>query len=102
LSADQSSSLVSSRDPDNALRDAIMAARIGNRDQALVLLLQAAELEPRNEEAWLWLARLVDTDVQRIECLQHVLEINPGNRAARQDLARLTGPETKSPQGSAG
>jgi len=102
LPEDQSSTLVSSRHPDNALRDAIMAARIGNRDQALVLLLQAAELEPRNEEAWLWLARLVDTDVQRIECLHHVLEINPGNRAAQQDLARLTGPEAKSPQGSAG
>ena len=83
--------LVTTTRPDNALRDAIMAARIGNRDQAIVLLLQAAEQEPRNEQVWLWLARLVDTDVQRIECLHRALEINPGNQAAQEDLHRLTG-----------
>ncbi len=75
--------------PGNALRDAIMAARIGNRDQALVLLLQAVEQEPRNEEAWLWLSRMVDADEQRVECLRHVIEINPGNQAAQAEIERL-------------
>jgi tetratricopeptide (TPR) repeat protein len=83
--------LVMTTHPSNALRDGIMAARIGNRDQALVLLLQAVEQEPRNEEAWLWLSRLVETDQQRIECLRRVVEINPGNQAAQADLDRLTG-----------
>jgi hypothetical protein len=83
--------LVMTTRPDNALRDAIMAARIGNRDQAMVLLLQAAEQEPRNEQVWLWLARLVDTDDQRIECLRRALAINPGNQAAQEDLNRLVG-----------
>jgi tetratricopeptide (TPR) repeat protein len=81
--------LISLTHPRNALRDAIMAARIGNRDQALVLLLQAVAQEPRNEEAWLWLSRMMDTDAQRIECLRHVIEINPGNEAAQAELARL-------------
>jgi tetratricopeptide (TPR) repeat protein len=90
-SVDHSPTLVLPKRPGNALHDAIMAARIGNRDQALVLLLQAVEQEPRNQEAWLWLSRLVETDAQRIECLHRVLEINPSNQAAQADLARLTG-----------
>jgi len=81
--------LVSLTHPRNALHDAIMAVRIGNRDQALVLLLQAVEQEPRNEEAWLWLSRMVDTDVQRIECLRRMIEINPGNEAAQAEMERL-------------
>jgi len=83
--------------PGNVLHDAIMAARIGNRDQAMVLLLQAAEQEPQNEQVWLWLARVVETDAQRIECLRHTLEINPGNQVAKEELDRLAG--SISPQG---
>jgi hypothetical protein len=86
-----SRNLVMTTQPGNVLRDAIMAARIGNRDQAMVLLLQAAEQEPHNEQVWLWLARLVDTDAQRIECLRRVIEINPGNQAAQEELDRLRG-----------
>jgi hypothetical protein len=84
--------LVMPTHPGNALPDGIMAARIGNRDQAMVLLLQAVEQEPHSEQAWEWLARLVETKEQRIECLRHVIEINPGNQEAQSDLARLTGP----------
>jgi tetratricopeptide (TPR) repeat protein len=86
-----SRNLVMPSHPSNTLRDAIMAARIGNRDQAMVLLLQAVEQEPRNEQVWLWLARLVDTDAQRIECLRRVLEINPSNQVAQEELDRLKG-----------
>ena len=88
-SAPSTAPLVMLTHPGNALRDAIMAARIGNRDQALVLLLQAVEQEPHNEEAWLWLSRMVDTDAQRIECLRRMIEINPGNQAAQTDIERL-------------
>ena len=78
--------------PGNALRDATMAARIGNRDQAVVLLLQAAEQEPQNEQVWLWLAQLVETDAQRVDCLRRAIEINPYNQAAKEELDRLTSP----------
>ena len=88
-SAPSTAPLVMLTHPGNALRDAIMAARIGNRDQALVLLLQAVEQEPHNEEAWLWLSRMVDTDAQRIECLRRMIEINPGNQAAQAEIERL-------------
>jgi tetratricopeptide (TPR) repeat protein len=81
--------LVTPTRPANALNDAIMAARIGNRDQALLLLLQAAEQEPRNDQVWLWLARVMDTDAQRRECLRRALELNPANLAAQEELGRL-------------
>jgi thioredoxin-like negative regulator of GroEL len=90
LLEEPASDFVLPKDSSDAARDGIMAARIGNRDQALVFLLQAAELEPRNEEVWLWLARLMETEAQRIECLRRVLDIDPDNHAAQQDLARLT------------
>ncbi len=96
FSAEPALDSVLPKDPGDAARDGIMAARIGNRDQALVLLLQAVEQEPRSEEAWLWLARLVETEAQRIECLRRVLDIDPDNHAAQADLARLTNPNSAS------
>jgi len=39
----------------------------------------------------------VETDAQRIECLRHTLEINPGNQVAKEELDRLAG--SISPQG---
>jgi tetratricopeptide (TPR) repeat protein len=83
--------LVMPKHSGNLLRDAILASRIGNRDQALVLLLQAVMQEPHNEEAWLWLARLMETEAQVIECLRHIVEINPDNKLAQEELQRLTG-----------
>jgi len=88
---DSRPNLVVPKHPGNALQDAIMAARTGNRDQALVLLLQIVAQEPRNAEAWLWLSRAMETNEQRIECLHRVLEISPAHQAALADLARLTG-----------
>jgi tetratricopeptide (TPR) repeat protein len=89
-SPDNDLNLVMPTHPANALQDAVLAARIGNRDQAMVLLLQLVEREPRNAEAWLWLSRVVETDQQRIECLRRAIEINPHHQVALADLARLT------------
>ncbi len=88
---DSPPNLVVPKRPGHTLQDAVMAARIGNRDQALVLLLQIVAQEPRNAEAWLWLSRVAETDQQRIECLRRVLEINPSHPIAQADLARLKG-----------
>jgi hypothetical protein len=78
------------------LDQAIAAAVAGNRRKGLELLAQVVELDPRIERAWLWLAELVETDGQRIECLERVVSINPGNSLAQQRLRTLTG-ETPGP-----
>ena len=49
----------------------------------MVELIQA---NPTNEQAWLWLSQVVDTEQQREDCLTRVLKINPGNRQAQSWL----------------
>jgi hypothetical protein len=71
------------------LKEGIEAAKAKKADEALALLKQVVELEPRNETAWLWLSDVVGTDEQRIVCLENVLAINPRNEAAQRGLSIL-------------
>lgn len=73
------------------LRAGIQAARMGNRAEALRLLKQVLEHDDANELAWLWMASVVETPSERRTCLETVLELNPGNQRARQELERLLG-----------
>ena len=72
-----------------ALQKGIRAARSGRAEPAQHFLTQVVQADPSNEEAWLWLSRVVDNPVQRAECLQRVLQINPDNRWAAGQLAEL-------------
>ena len=39
--------------------------------------------------AWLWMTQAVNSDDDRIRCLQNVLKINPDNEMAKRGLATL-------------
>ena len=65
-----------------ALQDGIKAAQAGRRAQARALLLRAAELDPRSENAWLWLASISEYPEELLVFLSNVLEINPENHRA--------------------
>lgn len=52
------------------------------RGQAL--LFQSLQLDPDNDQAWLWLTRTVRDPRQRLEYVERALLVNPENRAARQ------------------
>lgn len=67
---------------DELLQKGINAAKSKQVAEARSLLKQVVELEPRNETAWLWLSGVVETDEQRIVCLENVLDINPANKVA--------------------
>lgn len=71
------------------LQRGMKAAKARQVAEALGLLKQLVELEPRNEMAWLWLSEVVGTDEHRIVCLENVLAINPDNQAAQKGLAFL-------------
>jgi hypothetical protein len=71
------------------LGDGIKAAKANKLDEALALLKRVVELEPRNEMAWLWLSAVVQTDEQRMTCLENVLTINPDNKPAQQGMGFL-------------
>src|SRR5690349_20152644 len=69
------------------LQQGIIAARAGNRAEARALLMQLVEADERNEQAWLWLAGVVDAPEDIRTCLQNVLDLNPANQQAQQGLA---------------
>lgn len=64
------------------LREGIKAAQAGNRPEARHLLLRVTELEPANENAWLWLASISEYPEELLVFLKNVLEINPDNQRA--------------------
>jgi hypothetical protein len=51
--------------------------------------MQAVRLDRTHEQAWLWLSAAVETDEEKITCLQNALTLNPGNDAARRGLEKL-------------
>jgi tetratricopeptide (TPR) repeat protein len=84
-------SRIVSLNPLKLLRDAIAAAKIGDKPLARGLLRRAIQLNPRSEVAWLWLAGLVESAAEAVACFEHVLAINPTNDHALQAIesARL-------------
>ena len=73
------------------LQAGIAAARQGNRAEARAWLQEAIRLDAANEQAWLWLSTVVETDAEHRLCLERALAINPQNettRARLEDIAR--------------
>ncbi|HKZ68473.1 MAG TPA: tetratricopeptide repeat protein [Anaerolineales bacterium] len=74
----------------NALLDeAIGAARGGDRTKAKDKLTRYLRYDQKNEHAWLWMSAVVESDRERIFCLNNVLKLNPNNKMAKRGLALL-------------
>lgn len=71
------------------LKEAIAAAKAGQRPRARELLLELVEAEPDNETAWLWLSGLLPTLRERIVALETALKLNPLNPHTSQQLHKL-------------
>ncbi len=71
------------------LQQGIAAARAGQRAQARQLLVRAIQADQYNEDAWVWLAGVVDDPADARRCLQQALRINPLHPQARQGIAWL-------------
>lgn len=74
------------------LVQAIAAARAGKTPQAKVLLARVIKDEPENVNAWYLLSSLADTEEQKIQHLQKVVELQPDHPTAAQQLAELVPP----------
>ncbi|HEX6292203.1 MAG TPA: hypothetical protein VFZ66_23645 [Herpetosiphonaceae bacterium] len=68
-------------------REALLA---GDKAQAQALLAQAVQLDPRSEEAWMWLSGAYTQPADMAACLQQVLAINPHNEQAQEGLRWLS------------
>ncbi|GAB4424512.1 MAG: hypothetical protein Kow0031_03560 [Anaerolineae bacterium] len=73
----------------NQLIQAINQIRAGNPDEGKRLLKEVLQSDPKNEEAWFWLAGLADNDRDREACIKRVLLINPHNKSARRRMDEL-------------
>lgn len=71
------------------LRQGIAAARAGDTENAYELLLKVVDVDEYNEQAWLWLSSVVESDADREVCLENVLAINPENKVAKAGLVHL-------------
>lgn len=78
-----------SDDIQRVLEQAIHLAQSGQRSQARELLQQVIEKDPHQAIAWLWLANVADSREARINALQEVLRLDPGNNTARTALEKL-------------
>ncbi len=61
----------------------------GKRQEAERALRIAVGENGRSVEAWLWLSQAVESDAERMTCLLKVMELDPRNAAARQQLNAL-------------
>ncbi len=61
----------------------ITAAREERRGEARRCLQQVLALDPLNEEAWLWLARITTDPRSALAYFSQVLDVNPKNQRAR-------------------
>ena len=70
-------------------REGKKAARAGDNMRAHALFRQAIEIDPYHEQIWLWLASVVESEEDKRVCFENVLELNPANPTARQQLRKL-------------
>jgi tetratricopeptide (TPR) repeat protein len=65
------------------------AARVGRTEEARDYLRRAVKLAPDDAEAWMALAAVEQDPLQKIACLETVLELDPENVEARLGLEML-------------
>ena len=83
------------------LQDAKQLAFAHDYASAQKLLKQILTREPKNIEAWLVLAEVVQKPEISEKCLQQVLKIDPGNPVALQKLNQPHSPQPESQQADA-
>ena len=91
-----------SQEPDiqQLMRDAITAAREGDKERARILFEEIVAQDPQNEKAWFWLASVAETDEERRVYLGNVVQINPNNERAQALLAKLEARQEHRPKSS--
>jgi hypothetical protein len=73
----------------SSLDEAIQHIRMGNREEGRQILEELLEVDENNEEVWLWLTSVVETDEDREICFENVLALNPDNIVAQKGLEAL-------------
>ncbi|HMM28282.1 MAG TPA: hypothetical protein PKD46_08380 [Aggregatilineaceae bacterium] len=67
----------------------IQSARNGNTENARVIFQQVLDADKQNERAWLWMAAVAETPVDRLRYLNTVLRINPNHPTALREIKQM-------------
>lgn len=73
------------------LREAMEALRRGDRNRARDLLTRLLKADQKNPAYWVWLSAVVESQKERLYCLQTALKLDPENTAAKRGLILLGG-----------
>jgi tetratricopeptide (TPR) repeat protein len=71
---------------DTLLQDAIAAIRRGEYAPARDMLMRLLRTDQNNANYWVWLSAAMETQQERLYCLQTALKIDPSNAAAKRGL----------------
>lgn len=71
---------------DTLLQQAIEALRVGDRARASDLLSRLLKADQKNASYWVWLSAAVETQKERLFCLQTAIQLDPQNAAAKRGL----------------
>jgi len=80
---------------DDLLTIAIALVKKGQFETGSKILIELLDQDKDNEDAWWWLHYCAKTNQQKIDSLNAVLKINPGNSSAKFRLSVLTGKPMK-------
>ncbi len=78
-------------EPD-ALQQIRELMRRGERDTAQTQLADILLKNPKNENAWMLMARVVETPQQKKDCYERAIKLNPNNIEAKKELVRMDFP----------
>lgn len=73
----------------STLNDAIEFIRTGQKVEGRQILEDLLDVDENNEQVWLWLSTVVDTNEDREICLENALAIDPNNVIASKGLEAL-------------
>lgn len=76
---------------DELIEQAVAAGKAGQKMQARKLLVQVLKQDEQCTRAWYLLSQVVESPDQAAECLERVLQLQPGNSKALERLQRLRG-----------
>jgi tetratricopeptide (TPR) repeat protein len=71
---------------DTIYQEALTAIQQGQRARARDLLTRLLRTTQNNVDYWLWMSAVVDTQNERVFCLEKALKLDPQNKAARRGL----------------
>lgn len=79
-------------------QDGIAALKAGDKERAQKLFVAALQEDGDDLQAWLWLSGAVESDSDRLECLEQVLRIDPTHALASKGAAKLRARGVKPPE----